>query len=245
MFSTSVLHSRMAFGGRIREAREFLGWTAVQLADRSKVPNTTIGALEKRDSKRSQYAEDLVAAFPPDRINHSYVRTGKGRLDDVHAQPSSNVISLGKDDPLPEGSIYIKVSAIAFSGGNGRRTPHYELIPESDPVVYSISWFQKRQINPDNVRRYKVVDDSMEHFLYDGDTVLVNHAETTVRDGKIYAFRYGDDLRIKQIYRRLDGTLILHSFNSTYKDEEVSAELANEHIAIIGRVRDKSGSGGL
>ena len=62
---------------------------------------------------------------------------------------------------------------------------------------------------------------------------------------KVYALRYGNDLRIKRLYRRLDGTLILRSDNPRYKDEEVPPVLAEEHITIIGRVRDKSGAGGL
>ena len=158
--------------------------------------------------------------------------------------PAVNVISLHPDDPLPEGFIYIKESTIAFSGGNGR-TPHIELVEESLPAAYATSWFQHKRINPATVRRYKVADHSMEPFLFDGDTVLVNHAETSVKDGKVYAFRYGDDLRVKQLFQRLDGTLILHSINPAFKDEEVSPELVHEHICIIGRVRDKSGSGGL
>lgn len=235
----------MNLGHRIKEARELLNWSTKHLADKSGVANTTISALESRDSLRSQYSERLIAAFPADKINYAYIRTGKGQVAAAPStDPPSNVISLHPDDHLPDGFLYIKVSSIAFSAGNGN-SPHIELIEDSDPVVYASSWFQKRQINPEKVRRYKVTDHSMEPFLYDGDTVLVNHAEVAIKDGKVYAFRYGDDLRIKQIYQRLDGTLILHSINPAHKDEEVSAALASEHIAIIGRVRDKSGSGGL
>ena len=69
--------------------------------------------------------------------------------------------------------------------------------------------------------------------------------ETGVTDGKLYAIRYGDELRVKYLSRRLDGILILRSVNPIYKDEEVSPELASEHITVIGRVRDASGPGGL
>ena len=85
----------------------------------------------------------------------------------------------------------------------------------------------------------------MEPFLFPRDTILVNQDETNVIDGKLYAIRYGDELRVKYLSRRLDGTLILHSANPRYKDEEVPPELANEHISVIGRVRDRSGTGGL
>jgi phage repressor protein C with HTH and peptisase S24 domain len=38
---------------------------------------------------------------------------------------------------------------------------------------------------------------------------------------------------------------VLRSVNPAYRDEEVGPELAQEHISIIGRVRDTSGTGGL
>ncbi len=85
----------------------------------------------------------------------------------------------------------------------------------------------------------------MEPLLYARDTILVNEEETTVVDGKLYAIRYGDELRVKYLRKLLDGTLVLHSVNPLYDDEKVSPELAQEHISIIGRVRDRSGTGGL
>lgn len=70
----------MQLGGRIKEAREHMKWSAVDLAQKSGVANTTIGALENRDSRRSEFAEALIAAFPPATISHEYLRTGRGTL---------------------------------------------------------------------------------------------------------------------------------------------------------------------
>lgn len=148
------------------------------------------------------------------------------------------------EDPLPEELVAIKQSKVFFSAGDGYQ-PTYEIIEESEPATYQLSWFQKQRINPEKCRRFKVVGDSQEPFLFEGDTVLVNLAETDIIDGKLYAIRYGNDLRIKFLSRRLDGTLIIKSRNEAYKDEEVPPGLAQEQITVIGRVRDKSGSGGL
>jgi phage repressor protein C with HTH and peptisase S24 domain len=166
---------------------------------------------------------------------------------DVHLPrviPKSNITALHPDDMQPEGTVSIKQSRVFISAGAGREIT-YEIIEDSEPATYQLSWFQKNGINPDNARRFKVVGDSQAPFLHDGDTVLVNLAETSIIDGKLYAIRYGSDLRLKFLTRRLDGTLILRSRNPEYKDEEVPPALAHEQVAIIGRVRDKSGSGGL
>lgn len=156
----------------------------------------------------------------------------------------SNVIALHPEDSLPDGYISIKQSNVCFSAGNGHEA-RYDIIEESEPATYQLSWFQKERINPNNARRFKVTGDSQEPMLYDGDTVLVNLSERDVVDGKLYAIRYGNELRLKNLTRLIDGTLILRSRNPIYKDEEVPASLAEEHITIIGRVRDKSGKGGL
>lgn len=157
----------------------------------------------------------------------------------------NNIKALHQEDHVPPGFVAIKQSKVYFSAGPGREA-HYELIEDSRPAIYSIEWFQEHQINPERVRRFKVSGDSQEPMLYDGDSVLVHLAETNIIDGKLYAIRYGEDLRLKFLSRRLDGTLILRSMNrEKYPDEEVPAELANEHITIIGRVRDASGKGGL
>lgn len=157
---------------------------------------------------------------------------------------TSNIILIHPDDPQMDDVVYVPESKIEFSAGNGR-TATYELMEDEEPATYRLSWFQKYGINPKNVRRFRVSGDSMEPMLYARDTILVNLAETNVVDGKLYAIRYGEELRVKYLSRRVDGTLILRSVNPEYKKEELSPEMVNEHITVIGRVRDTSGTGGL
>lgn len=156
---------------------------------------------------------------------------------------SSNVMALHPDDPLPEDVVMVPESRIRFSAGDG--AINYELVEDEEPATYRLSWFQKYGINPKRVRRFRVSGDSMEPLLYNRDTILVNLDETNIVDGRLYALRYGDQLRVKYLSRRLDGTLVLRSVNPAYRDEEIGPDLAREHITIIGRVRDRSGTGGL
>lgn len=173
-----------------------------------------------------------------------------GWLDKPHDKEVANasgqpaVLTRHPEDPLPDDVVLVPESRIEFSAGPGSQVI-FELAEDDEPANYRLSWFHKERINPERVRRFRVTGDSQEPFLYDRDIVLVNLDETNVIDGKLYAIRYGDDLRVKFLFKRLDGTMILRSMNPAYKDEEVSPQLANEHISIIGRVRDKSGKGGL
>lgn len=159
---------------------------------------------------------------------------------------SKAVQALDFDDELHDSLIQVRESQVRFSAGPGR-SAEFEEIEDSVPATYRLEWFKKEGIKPENTRRFKVHGDSMESLLFDGDTVLVNMAETDVVGGKVYAIRYGDELRIKRIFKRLDGGLILRSDNPDHipQNEEVTPDVVDEHITILGRVRDKSGRGGL
>jgi phage repressor protein C with HTH and peptisase S24 domain len=168
-----------------------------------------------------------------------------GALLIIQTKSTRPAIAAIHPDDIPAGDmVFVPESNIEFSAGNGR-TAHYELIEDQEPATYRLSWFQKYGINPDRVRRFRVAGDSMEPLLYARDTILVSMEETNIIDGKLYAIRYGDELRVKYLSRRLDGTITLRSVNPAYKDEEVPPDLAMEHISVIGRVRDRSGTGGL
>lgn len=159
--------------------------------------------------------------------------------------PHSNIIAFAPGDELPEGTVLVPVYRVRFAAGAGQEC---DFIEEGEPVAYQIAWFRQIGIHPKYAKRVKVAGDSMEPLLFEGDSVLVDTADNdpaNIIDGKVYAIRYGGQLRIKRLSRRLDGTLVLDSENKKYKQEEIPPEIANESITLIGRVRDRSGSGGL
>ena len=163
------------------------------------------------------------------------------------AENRGRVTARHPDDPLGEDDVLVPEYRVSFSAGPGS-APEYEIVEEAEPAIYKISWFRKERINPKNAKRFKVRHDSMVPLLYPGDTILVNLAENSmanVIDGKVYAIRYGNELRVKKLQVLLGGTLVLKSENPAYNDETLTPEMVAEYITIIGRVRDKSGSGGL
>lgn len=159
----------------------------------------------------------------------------------------SQVRTFHPDDGIPDDVVLIKESEVRFKGGNGHILD-YEIIEESEPATYRLSWFQKEKIKPERTKRFKVVGDSNEPFLFSGDTILVHLDETQVTSTpKFYAFwQEGEGRRVKKLLKKIDGTLIIRSINDReYPEEVVSPEMVAEKIIIIGRVRDKSGRGGL
>lgn len=76
--------------------------------------------------------------------------------------------------------------------------------------------------------------DSMEPLIADGARVMVDTRDTRLREG-IFAFRVGDELRVKRLRRLGSDAIELLSENPRY-EPEVLAEDRLRDFAILGRV---------
>lgn len=88
------------------------------------------------------------------------------------------------------------------------------------------------RIDADGLAAVDAEGDSMEPLIADGSRVVLNTRDTRLREG-IFAFRMGDELRIKRLRRLADGVEIL-SENPRYEPERLAGHQL-EHFAIIGR----------
>jgi hypothetical protein len=153
------------------------------------------------------------------------------------------IIPIEHGAETPEGYVAIQRFNLRCQAGSGHI--QWEIDREVEPSTYSLRYLRDAGIKPQNARRVKITGDSMEPTLYDGDSALIDCGDTAVRDGKVYALRYGDGFRVKRILKKYDGSIVLVSDNKKYPEEIISAEQAAQFITILGRVRDRSGSGGL
>lgn len=120
---------KMGLGDRIRHYRKKVGWTLEQLSERSEVDVGTISALEKRGSKRSQYAVPIASAFglTVNQLEDSnndyevYPKRPEGGSDaDVREPPPTSYASLTPDeqivvDGFRQGSDGIKNGMLALA----------------------------------------------------------------------------------------------------------------------------------
>lgn len=156
------------------------------------------------------------------------------------AQMTVQELLFGSSNNDEETYVRIPEYDINFSAGPGSI-----LFEETDAITtvsYREDWFIKEQLDPKQCVRAKIQGTSMQGVLWHGDTVLINRAEVSVTDGKIYALRIGNELYIKRLQKIPGGTLKLQSENPDYDDVIVNE---NDEVEIIGRIRDKAGRGGL
>ena len=124
----------------------------------------------------------------------------------------------------------------------GWAEPTYDEIEDSIPATFRLSFFTSRGINPKNCRRFHVIGDSMEPIIMSNDCITVDCSPIDhIENNQIYALYYEHSLKVKRLIKTFK-SLIIHSENPAYPDEELTLEEADQLIHIIGRVIERSGS---
>jgi phage repressor protein C with HTH and peptisase S24 domain len=88
---------------------------------------------------------------------------------------------------------------------------------------------------PEDIILEPAVGDSMEPYIRDGDLLLVDTSDQTVRTFGIYVIEVKAGRLVKRVQRKLDGSLILISDNTRYQPETIAPDSATE-VRIVGRV---------
>ena len=86
-----------------------------------------------------------------------------------------------------------------------------------------------------NLSVISVKGDSMEGVLNDGDTILINHAETAPKDG-LYVLGLNENLLVKRLQLVPGGVVNVISANEAYPTFEIDLNNLTDDVAIIGRV---------
>lgn len=184
---------------------------------------------------RSMGSGNIVKAAEYLGVSAHWLLNGAGDI-------KSATVEVIKDDEDYEarGLIGIPEYRITFACGDGHSEPVYEELTEASKAWYRPEWFQQRQINPANCRRFKVRGTSMEPLIWDRDTILVDCAPQDIIDGKVYAFCVNGQMRVKALFPKFDGSMLIRSYNPEVGDEVISP-CDMDSFVLIGRVRDRSG----
>ncbi len=121
---------------------------------------------------------------------------------------------------------------MAASAGSGRLVVEERV---KGQLAFRREWLRTIGVSPDRAALIQVVGDSMAPTINDGDTILIDTDDTSVRGENIYVGGHDNDLFVKHV-KRLMGGLLLSSVNRAYPDITFSAEEA-EGVQIIGRAR--------
>ena len=212
----------MTFGKRLRESIQKKDWTQAEFAETLDVSSQTVQQWLKDD-------------------NYPTVANVLRIADILNVSPAWLLFGeTGSSDDL---LVAVPEYDIDFSCGNGK-----SLFEDREPVRYVYylrAWFVENSINPRRAVRVRIKGDSMKPFLWEGDSALLNLDEVHVVDGGVYAFGIDDDLFIKRLSIVPGTGLRVVSDNEAYAPQVLEYERFDGRLRVFGRVRDKSGRGGL
>jgi phage repressor protein C with HTH and peptisase S24 domain len=105
-----------------------------------------------------------------------------------------------------------------------------------DAFRFSRRWLREQGLEPAQLSSIRVLGDSMDPLLRDGDEILVDRTPRAFREG-VHVVRLGEALHVKLLQAVPPGGLRLISKNPAYEPVEV----AMSDVDVVGRVVWKGG----
>lgn len=220
-----------SLGDRIRSVRRQKNISQAELA---KLANVSQGAISQLESGRNETSKELPQIALALGVDVYWLQTGKtglpSKVQSILDNTARHVISTEID---PASKIWLPLMDISFSCGDGVNIEcHFEETKKK--LAFEPDFLQSRGVKEQNIRLLYARGDSMELFIFDGDVFAIDISDTEIRDGQIYAVYFEGEALLKQVFKEAGGTLVLHSFNSRYRDKIVSED-NGASFKVIGR----------
>lgn len=156
---------------------------------------------------------------------------------DALYQPARLPPPQGDEVPLTDNPSFPAIRRVKFKLSAGASGFGIQYLQEEDaPIVFRREWFESRGYSPHKLFAVTVANGSMEPGLWAGDTVVVNTAETTPRDGEVFAVNYEGELVIKRLIRD-SGRWWLHSDNPD--QNRYPRKACDDGVFLVGRIVHK------
>lgn len=216
----------MDIGKSIRSTRKAKGLTLEQLAH---MVDTDSGNLSRLERGVQGASKELLAKI----MDALDLRITVGNSE-LSTQESQQTYSPSKNDY----ALIRQYSAVGECG-NGYLNDHVEL---SDGLAFKRDWLARIGAKAENLAVIYASGSSMEPYIFDGDVVLFDTADTQPKHGQVYVVRRPDcSVSIKRLIQQLSGDWVIKSDNPDRSEEKVSAETIHE-LPFVGRVIWRGGN---
>lgn len=217
---------RLLFSQRLRIAVQAAGGL-FKVSQSSRVPKRTLGNYMDGTSDPKAYTLQAIARATGKSVD--WLLGG----DPAEALARSLLGADAKDGAisLPDFALIPRYDVRA-SAGPGAVVTAEEI---TEHLAFKRDWLARLGLNPQFAGLANSDGDSMEPTIPNGALILLDLSIKDVANGHIYAIRRDDELLVKRIQIRLDGTVVLIPDNPLYEREEVAPEVAAQ-LHIVGRV---------
>lgn len=226
--TTEAGHSDLnlsAIAARVRRVMELTGRDGKQFAAAAGVPYGTMRAYL---GGRSPSAEFLAGAYRAFGVSPVYLLTG-------HGEPFVNQESSGHPSGFVSVPYLPSPSRLAPSAAPGQAVAEAEQSYEAAGFSLSRDWIARKQLDTETLAVTRVRGRAMEKVLWDGDTVLVDTADTQCETGFVYVLRQGNELLARFCQLLPGGMLRVSSENPSFTAYDVDLT-KTEDVQVVGRV---------
>lgn len=203
-----------------------------KLADAAKAKGSSLAALSRMIGRNGTYLQQYITKGSPRKLEEEDRRKLAQFLglneSDLGAPQDKSYIAARKGEWVDVPRLDIDASA-----GPGALAAQEEAF---DAFRFSRKWLAEQGLDGSHLSAIRVVGDSMEPLLREGDEVLVDRRPQPFRDG-VHVVRLDESLLVKRVASQGAGRFSLLSQNLAYPPIQVGAE----EFEIVGRVVWKSG----
>jgi len=237
-------------GTRIRRLREAKNLTQGDLAKAAGVSIAAVSKWEKNASEPKgkslaslsaslgipmEYLVDGIREGVESSANDAAPSTPLHREDLIPAQQTVQILPKGVHPTDTHQRIEIYDVRLAAGPEGKGSTVEWIVRPEDDPLYFRHGWFKARRLTAGNLRAMYVRGDSMEPYLYNHDTIIIDTTDTELSDGEVYAITYNGHMLVKELRATPDGVRII-SRNPAYDPIEYQGGEGAPDFQILGRV---------
>jgi phage repressor protein C with HTH and peptisase S24 domain len=216
----------------VQYAKAEKGWNKTQLAAKLEVSYETLrkwvtGEIAPNRNRTAQIADILGVTV--EWITHGTLPSDGPELGE------GVTVSERSGKPHIAGSIAVALMNVTPSMGHGIAFPQHEEVVTN--MAVNEQWLRRNASfsAPENLSLVTGRGDSMAPTFHDGDVLMVDRGISDVKVDGVYALALNDELYIKRLQRRIDGTVLMISDNSNYPPQSIT-ELQREHFRVMGRV---------
>ena len=215
---------------RMKEYRDYYGWTQSDLSEKSGISISTIKKYEAGAVENFTY-ENLK------KISSAFNVSPSDFLDEflsVNVSDKSINLKSSQLEQIKNDQIYIRQLSSSVGAGESVDIDGIEIYDTDILVPFSQMLFKVRPKNTDRVRCMKVDGYSMVPMLFPDSWVIADVTASFAGDG-LYIINYCGNFMVKLLQKSPNGVLHIKSVNKDYESYDIGPD-DDVQVYIVGKV---------
>jgi phage repressor protein C with HTH and peptisase S24 domain len=205
-----------------------------KLSELAQQKGSSLAALSRMLGRNSSYLQQYITKGSPRKLEEDD-RRKLAQFFGVAESELGGREESSYTSPVQSLSDWVEVPRLPLEASAGPGALSAEEIP-FDAFRFSRRWLREQGLVPAMLSSIRVMGDSMDPLLRDGDEILVDRTPRAFREG-VHVVRLGEALHVKLLQAVPPDRLRLISKNEAYEPVDV----AMADVDVVGRVVWKGG----